>query len=160
MATTVSNKTLVYKQPPEGMIRANVDMVFEERPITLTPPPRGMVVKTLTIGFDPHMRDRMRGPDFQSYVPGYVPEEPMNTFAVAKVLKSDNEKFVDGDLVAGVMPIAEYGIIPEEVSFSFFFFFFAPVLFSFSFSFSLWGIQLGPDSGIEIDELTGDLLGM
>lgn len=113
---TVPNKTLVYKQPPEGMIRADVDMVFEDRPTTLAPPPRGMVVKTLVVGFDPHMRDRMRGPTFQSYVPGYVPEEPMNTFSVARVLKSDNEKFAEGDLVAGVLPIAEYGIIPEAVS--------------------------------------------
>lgn len=116
MAST-SNKSLIYKQVPEGMIRPNVDMVFEDRPLDITaPPPKGMIVKTLVVGFDPHMRDRMKGPTFQSYVPGYVPDEPMSAFSVAKVVKSDHEKFKDGDIVAGVLPIAEYGVIPEFVS--------------------------------------------
>lgn len=113
---TVPCKTLVYKRVPEGDIRPDVDMVVEERPVSLTPPPGGMVVKTLVIGFDPHMRDRMRGPTFKSYVPGYEFDQPMNTFSVARVVKSDNAKFADGDLVAGVTPIAEYGVIPEQVS--------------------------------------------
>lgn len=115
----IPNKTLVFKRVPEGSIRPDVDMVIEDRPVVLTPPPRGMVVKTLVVGFDPHQRDRMRGPTFQSYVPGYVFDEPMNTFAVAKVLKSDHERFQDGDIVAGLLPIAEYGVIPEQVSSAF-----------------------------------------
>lgn len=115
MMATVPSKTLVYKRVPEGDIRPDVDMVMEDRPVSLTPPPRGMVVKTLIVGFDPHMRDRMRGPTFQSYVPGYEFDQPLNTFGVARVVKSDNDKFADGDLVSGVMPIAEYGVIPEQV---------------------------------------------
>lgn len=59
----------------------------------------------------------MKGPTFVSYVPGYIPDEPMNTFAVAKVLESDHPRYQKGDLVAGVLPIAEYGVIPEMVSF-------------------------------------------
>lgn len=117
MATdTVTSKTLVYKQVPEGAMKPNVDMILEDREVSLTPPPRGMVVKTYTIGFDPHMRDRMKGPTFESYVPGYIPNEPMNTFAVARVLKSDHPRFQDGDLISGVLPIAEYGVIPDWVS--------------------------------------------
>lgn len=109
-------KTLIYKQPPVGMIKPDVDMVFEDREIDLiTPPPRGMIVKTLVVGFDPHQRDRMRGPTFESYVPGYVPDEAMNTFAVAKVLKSDHPRYQEGDLITGVLPIAEYGVVPEMV---------------------------------------------
>lgn len=113
---TVNSKTLFFKKVPEGMIKPNVDMVLQDQTVPLTPPPKGMIVKTLVIGFDPHMRDRMRGPEVKSYVPGYVPNEPMNTFGVAKVIKSDHERFADGDLVAGVMPIGEYGVIPKEVS--------------------------------------------
>lgn len=113
----VSNKSLIFKQVPEGLIRPNVDMVFEDRPLDITtPPPKGMIVKTLRVGFDPHMRDRMKGPTFQSYVPGYVPDEPLSAFSVAKVLKSDHERFQDGDIIAGVLPIAEYSAIPEFVS--------------------------------------------
>lgn len=112
----ITSKTLVYKQVPVGAMKPNVDMKLEDREVSLTPPPRGMVVKTYTIGFDPHMRDRMKGPDFQSYVPGYIPDEPMNTFAVARVLKSDHPRFQDGDLVTGVLPLAEYGVVPDWVS--------------------------------------------
>lgn len=114
---TVPSKALVYKRVPEGDIRPDVDMIIEERPVSLAaPPPGGMIVKTLVVGFDPHMRDRMRGPTFQSYVPGYEFDQPMNTFAVSRVVKSDSGKFAEGDLVAGVMPIAEYGVVPEQVS--------------------------------------------
>lgn len=112
----VSNKTLMFKSIPEGMIKPNVDMALEDQPLELTPPPQGLVVKMLVLGFDPHMRDRMKGPTFQSYVPGYNPGEPVSGFSVAQVIKSDNEKFKDGELIAGVLPFAEYAIVPVEVS--------------------------------------------
>ncbi|ROV89765.1 hypothetical protein VSDG_08599 [Cytospora chrysosperma] len=110
----ISNKSLIYKKVPEGMIRPGVDMIFEDRPLDITaPPPKGLIVKTLMVGFDPHMRDRMKGPTFKSYIPGYIPDEPMNTLAIGRVIKSDNEKFKEGELITGVLPIAEYGVIPE-----------------------------------------------
>jgi NADPH-dependent curcumin reductase CurA len=114
----ISNKSLIYKKVPEGMIRPGVDMIFEDRPLDLTaPPPKGLIVKTLMVGFDPHMRDRMKGPTFKSYIPGYIPDDPMNTLAIGRVIKSDNEKFKEGELITGVLPIAEYGVIPEWVSY-------------------------------------------
>lgn len=114
----VSNKSLIYKSVPEGMIKANVNMALEDKPLELTPPPQGLVVKTLVLGFDPHMRDRMKGPTFESYVPGYVPEEPIAGFSVAQVVKSDNEKFKEGEIISGVLPFAEYAVVPVEVSLS------------------------------------------
>lgn len=112
----VSNKSLIFKNIPQGMIKPNVDMALEDKPLELTPPPKGLVVKTLVLGFDPHMRDRMKGPTFESYVPGYVPEEPIQGFSVALVVKSDNDKFKEGEIIAGVLPFAEYSIVPVEVS--------------------------------------------
>lgn len=112
----VSNKSLIFKNIPQGMIKPNVDMALEDKPLELTPPPKGIVVKTLVLGFDPHMRDRMKGPTFESYVPGYVPEEPIQGFSVAQVVKSDNDKFKEGEIIAGVLPFAEYSIVPVEVS--------------------------------------------
>lgn len=112
----VSNKSLIFKSIPQGMMKANVDMALEDKPLELTPPPQGLVVKTLVLGFDPHMRDRMKGPTFESYVPGYVPEEPITGFSVAQVVKSDNDKFKEGEIIAGVLPFAEYSIVPVEVS--------------------------------------------
>lgn len=112
----VSNKSLIFKKIPEGMITKDVDMALEDKPLELTPPPKGIVAKTLVLGFDPHMRDRMKGPTFESYVPGYVEEQPIQGFTVAQVVKSDNEDYPVGQLLAGVLPYCEYNVVPIEVS--------------------------------------------
>ncbi|KAG8163023.1 hypothetical protein KVR01_007501 [Diaporthe batatas] len=110
----VSNKSLIFKRIPEGMITKDVDMALEDKPLELTPPPKGIVAKTLVLGFDPHMRDRMKGPTFESYVPGYVEEQPIQGFTVAQVVKSDNEDYPEGQLLAGVLPFCEYNVVPIE----------------------------------------------
>lgn len=112
---TVSNKSLIFREIPTREMEVGVHMCFEDRPMSLTPPPKGITIKTLNIGFDPHQRDRMRGPDFQGYVPGYVLGETMSGFTVAKVVESDNEEYKVGDIVSGVLPLAEYGVVPVEV---------------------------------------------
>lgn len=112
---TVQNKSWVYKQIPEGLPKLGLDTVFEDRPISLTPPPGGVIVKILVAGLDPHQRDRMRGPDFQSYVPGYNFNETITNFAISRVIKSDNPDFKEGDLMQGLLPVAEYGVIPKEL---------------------------------------------
>ncbi|KAH6657920.1 hypothetical protein BKA67DRAFT_533102 [Truncatella angustata] len=114
MTDTVISKSWVFKQIPTELPELGVHTVFEDRPVSLTPPPGGVVVKVLAAGLDPHQRDRMRGPSFQSYVPGYVPDETITNFAIGKVVKSDNPKFQDGDLIQGLLPVAEYGVIPQE----------------------------------------------
>ncbi|ROW11960.1 hypothetical protein VPNG_05231 [Cytospora leucostoma] len=114
MAPAIANKSLIFKSVPVGEIRENVDLVFEDRPVDITTaPPKGLIVKTLINGFDPHMRDRMRGPTFQSYMPGYEFNEPITAFSVAKVLVSDHERYQAGDIIAGLLPVSEYGVIPE-----------------------------------------------
>lgn len=115
MADTVPNKSWVFKQIPAGMPKHGQDFDYEDRPISLTPPPGGVTVKILSCGFDPHQRDRMRGPDFKSYVPSYTPGETLNNFAIAKVVHSDCPEYEEGDYIQGVMPIAEYGVIPAEL---------------------------------------------
>lgn len=114
MAETVHNKSWVFKQIPDELPELGVHTVFEDRPVSLTPPPGGVVVKLLAAGLDPHQRDRMRGPDFQSYVPGYEIDETITNFSIGRVVKSDNPKFADGDLIQGLMPVAEYGVLVKE----------------------------------------------
>lgn len=110
----VSNKSLIFKRIPEGLIKKDVDMALEDKPLELTPPPKGIVAKTLLLGFDPHMRDRMKGPTFESYIPGYVQEKPIQSFMVAQVIKSDNEDYPEGQLLAGLLPFCEYNVVPVE----------------------------------------------
>ncbi|KAI1845928.1 hypothetical protein JX265_011176 [Neoarthrinium moseri] len=115
MAELVPNKTWVFKEIPTELPQLGVHTAIEDRPLSLVPPPGGVTVKLLEVGFDPHQRDRMRGPTFQSYVPGYELDQPITNFAVAKVVRSENEGFKEGELMQGMMPIAEYGIIPKEL---------------------------------------------
>ncbi|KAI8713676.1 PKS-ER domain-containing protein [Fusarium sp. LHS14.1] len=115
MTEVVQNKTWVFKQPPTGLPQPGINTVFEDRPLKLVPPPRGLVIKLLTSGLDPHQRDRMRGSGNVDYVPGYENGEPITNFSIAKVIRSDNEAFEEGCLIAGSLPIAEYGIIPKEL---------------------------------------------
>lgn len=57
----------------------------------------------------------MKGPTFQSYVPGYEFDEPITNFAVARVIQSDNSGFMGGDLVQGIMPFSQYRVITKEI---------------------------------------------
>ncbi|KAK9416343.1 hypothetical protein SUNI508_01760 [Seiridium unicorne] len=115
MAETVHNNSWVFKKIPTELPELGVHTTFEDRPVSLTPPPGGVVVKLLVAGLDPHQRDRMRGPDFESYVPGYHLDETITNFAISKVVKSDNPDYKEGDLMQGLLPVAEYGVIPKEL---------------------------------------------
>jgi hypothetical protein len=49
------------------------------------------------------------------YVPGYVNDEIITNFSIAKVIRSANDDFEEGSLIAGILPIAEYGLVPKEL---------------------------------------------
>ncbi|KAH8738435.1 hypothetical protein BGZ61DRAFT_471765 [Ilyonectria robusta] len=115
MTELVPNKTWVFKKPPTELPRPGINTIIEDHPLKLVPPPGGLVIKLLIAGLDPHQRDRMRGPGLADYVPGYENNEPITNFSIAKVIRSDNEAFEDGSLIAGSLPIAEYGLIPKEL---------------------------------------------
>ncbi|CAG8177559.1 unnamed protein product [Penicillium olsonii] len=115
MTEQVNNKTWVFKCPPTGLPEPGINTTIEQRPLELVPTPGGLVIKLLTAGLDPHQRDRMRGPGLVDYVPGYVNDEPITNFSIAKVIRSDNDTFEEGSLIAGSLPIAEYGLVPKEL---------------------------------------------
>ena len=115
MTETVPNKTWVFQQAPTGLLEPGVNTKIEDRPLELVPPPRGLVIKLLVAGLDPHQRDRMRGPGLVDYVPGYEPNEVITNFSIGKVIRSENDAYEEGSLIAGSLPISEYGIIPVEL---------------------------------------------
>lgn len=108
-----ANKTWVFKKPPSGLPEEGVNTAIEDRPLQLISPPGGLIVKLLTVGLDPHQRDRMRGAGHVSYVPGYDVNEPITNFAIGKVIRSDAEGFENDSLIAGMLPIAQYGVVTK-----------------------------------------------
>ena len=114
----VQNKGLVYKSHPSGWPVPGEHFAVETRSFDLdAPPPKdGLIVKNFYISFDPYLRGRMRDPSVQYYSTAFQLGRPLNNFGIAKVLKSDNAEFKEGDVVLGYFSIEEYSSITGEIA--------------------------------------------
>ncbi|KAL6230962.1 hypothetical protein BDW75DRAFT_248252 [Aspergillus navahoensis] len=109
------NRALIFKKVPQGLPVPGEDLAIEpvaEAAID-TVPEHGIHVKTLFASFDPYMRGRMRPVEQKSYAPAYHLNAPIDSFAIGKVLKSNNSTYQDGQLIIGELPIQEYNILDE-----------------------------------------------
>ncbi|KAI9730394.1 MAG: hypothetical protein M1834_005904 [Cirrosporium novae-zelandiae] len=113
----VQNKTLNFKKVPVGYPVPGQDLAIEtsEFDVNQAPPQGGITVKIYYVSFDPYQRGRMRPAEVKSYSPPYELNGPINNSAVAKVLKSDSNKFKEGDLIICMLPTAEYASVPQQL---------------------------------------------
>lgn len=58
----------------------------------------------------------MRKPEVKSYSPPFELGKPITNSAVSKVLKSNNSKFKEGDVITGMIPTEEYSILDAEIT--------------------------------------------
>eukprot|EP00595_Chromulina_sp_UTEXLB2642_P000138 CAMPEP_0196762350 /NCGR_PEP_ID=MMETSP1095-20130614/1761_1 /TAXON_ID=96789 ORGANISM="Chromulina nebulosa, Strain UTEXLB2642" /NCGR_SAMPLE_ID=MMETSP1095 /ASSEMBLY_ACC=CAM_ASM_000446 /LENGTH=293 /DNA_ID=CAMNT_0042113017 /DNA_START=34 /DNA_END=912 /DNA_ORIENTATION=- len=72
-------------------------------------PNGGILLQVLVASSDPYLRGRMRPEG--DFVEGKV----IKTFVSGKVLHSNNENWVSGDLLGGSLPLSSYQIIPPEL---------------------------------------------
>ena len=112
----VQNRALIFKSVPDGTPVAGKDLVIEVSPFDVDqdPPSGGMTLKTYYVSFDPYLRGHMRPAENKSYVPAFTIGKPIANSSVAKVLKSDTSKLQSGDVVLGLLPVAEYSIIGPD----------------------------------------------
>jgi NADPH-dependent curcumin reductase CurA len=112
----MTNKTLIFKKIPTGFPVPGEHLVVEDRPFDLdaAPPADGVVVKILAASFDPFLRGKMRDPSVKSYTPPFQVGAPIVDDAVAKVLKSADGEYAEGDLVIASLPIAEYAVASKS----------------------------------------------
>lgn len=110
----VQNKGVIFKQVPNGWPVAGKDLVVEVRDFDLNAPAPagGITTKNLYSSFDPYMRGRMRDASKKSYSPPFQLDAPINSSAVARVLKSDHADFKEGDVITGMVSMEEYSAIP------------------------------------------------
>ena len=94
------------------------DLTIEDRGFDLDaePPQGGITTKNYYVSFDPYQRGRMRSPEVSSYSPAFELGKPITNSAVSQVLKSDNSKFKEGDVVTGTLPTEEYSSISGEIA--------------------------------------------
>ncbi|KAL8693499.1 MAG: hypothetical protein Q9218_001688 [Villophora microphyllina] len=114
----VQNKALIFKKVPSGWPVEGQDLVIEDRGFDLDaqPPQDGLTTQNYHVSFDPYQRGRMRAPEKKSYSPPFELGKPITNSAVAKVLKSANSKFKEGDLITGMLPTEEYSVVSGEIA--------------------------------------------
>ena len=114
----VQNKGLIFKSIPTDWPVEGKDLTIEDRGFDLDtePPKHGITTKNYYLSFDPYQRGRMRAPQVNSYAPPFELGKPITNAAVSKVLKSNNSKFKQGDIVTGTLPTEEYSTISGEVA--------------------------------------------
>lgn len=114
----VQNKGLIFKQVPRGWPVPGQDLAIETREFDLNtePPPDGITTQNFHVSFDPYQRGRMRAPEDKHYFSAFQLDQPITNSVVARVLKSANSKFQEGDLVVGMIGTEEYSIISAETA--------------------------------------------
>ncbi|WP_299247915.1 NADP-dependent oxidoreductase [uncultured Lacinutrix sp.] len=93
-------KTILLNNRPVGKPTvSNFEFVTEEKELSIS---EGEILLEATyVSVDPYLRGRMS--DAKSYVPPFQLNEPVQSGVVAKVVASKNEKFAEGDHVAGML---------------------------------------------------------
>jgi NADPH-dependent curcumin reductase CurA len=112
----VQNRALIYKAVPNGWPVAGQDLAIEasDFDISQAPPKNGITTKNYYAAFDPSQRGRMRDPKIWSYAPAMTVGKPVDSVSViAKVLKSDNKEFAEGEIVMLPGGTEEYSVFPE-----------------------------------------------
>ena len=114
----VQNKGLIFKKVPSGWPKEGEDLAVESRDFDLetAPPENGITTKNYHVSFDPYQRGRMRPAEAKSYSAPFELGQPITNSAVSKVLKSNNSKFKEGDLILSFTGTEEYSVIPGEVA--------------------------------------------
>ncbi|XP_006350133.1 2-alkenal reductase (NADP(+)-dependent)-like [Solanum tuberosum] len=112
----MNNKQIILKHYVEGYPKES-DMEFKNNNIKLNVPEGSNVVvlKNLYLSCDPYMRSRMSKLE-GSYVQSFTPGSPITGCGVAKVLKSGDSNFQEGDLVWGMTGWEEYSIVTATQS--------------------------------------------
>lgn len=100
-------------RPVPGQDLAVEDQGFD---LATEPPEDGVTTKNFYASFDPYQRGRMAAPEQKSYFPPFELGKPITNSVIAKVLKSANSKFKEGDLVIGMIPFAEYSVVSAEIT--------------------------------------------
>ncbi|RPA78127.1 NAD(P)-binding protein [Ascobolus immersus RN42] len=117
----VQNKSLIFKEIPEGFPEPGKHLVLEDRPIDIENPDlgeEGILIKIHYVSFDPYQRGRMRDAKIQSYSPAFPLNEPITNNTISKVIKSNSPRFKEGDVVTGMANTAEYQIISGKEALS------------------------------------------
>lgn len=106
----MANKALVFKKIPQGYPTPGEHITVENAAYDANAPApdNGVVLQSLYTSYDPYMRGRMRPAEIKSYAPPFFLNQPLNSRSLAKVVRSNNANYKEGDLVVGFIAIQQY----------------------------------------------------
>ncbi|KIX07583.1 uncharacterized protein Z518_02236 [Rhinocladiella mackenziei CBS 650.93] len=77
-------------------------------------PEDSLILETLYVSFDPYLRGQLRDLNVKSYLPAIPLNTPIVAGALSKVLKSNLEGFVEGDIVFLHVPVQQYNVFSQK----------------------------------------------
>ncbi|KAJ2996997.1 hypothetical protein NUW58_g792 [Xylaria curta] len=113
------NQTLIYKAYTAGTPIPGETLLIESRPFNTEaePPLGGITVKNLYLSFDPYQRNQLRLPTNPgTYSRPWVEGSPAEVLGISSVIKSDNPRFKQNDLVIGFVAAGEYSAVSEALA--------------------------------------------
>ncbi|PON55414.1 Alcohol dehydrogenase superfamily, zinc-type [Parasponia andersonii] len=113
----VENRQVIFRDYIET-IPKETDMVLKVSQIEIeieieVNPPKGsgqILLRNLYLSCDPYMRGRMRN-FHASYIPPFVPGQPLTGYGVSQVVNSDSPDFKPGDYVTGITGWEQYSLV-------------------------------------------------
>jgi NADPH-dependent curcumin reductase CurA len=110
MAIMKTNQKIILKSRPSGqVVKENFELIEE----ALKEPGKGeILVKSNYISVDPYMRNRMNS--FKSYVAPYEVGQVIEGDATGCVIRSNSDRFREGDIVQGSWGWQENAIVKEN----------------------------------------------
>lgn len=114
-----SNKAFIFKKVPEGWPVPGEHVAIETAPYdaSVAAPKDGIVVQALYASLDPYMRGRMRNLGVKTYNEPFQLNKPIDTWTLAKVVRSDTPKFPEGEVLYGFLPMQEYiALEPDQLA--------------------------------------------
>ncbi|KAJ5161918.1 hypothetical protein N7492_007310 [Penicillium capsulatum] len=106
----MSNKALIFSEIPQGYPVPGQHLTIEAAPYdaNVAAPDNGVVLQSLYTSYDPYMRGRMRSAEIKSYAPAFQLNKPVESASIAKVIRSNNPSYKEGDLIIGHVAVQEY----------------------------------------------------
>ncbi|TFK65471.1 alcohol dehydrogenase [Pluteus cervinus] len=106
----VTNARVIFSKVPEGIPQPGTTTCDTSETIDIenVPLQGGFLVKTLVVSIDPYLRNLMVAPGTKSLLPTYTLGQPLMSYGVGVVVRSDCRDMKAGDHVYGTLPHQQY----------------------------------------------------
>jgi len=109
----VTNGRVLFNEVPTGFPEPGKTTVYDttqKLDLESVPLNGGFIIKTLALSIDPYLRGKMRDPSKKSYAPAFTIGEPIDSYGIGVVVRSEHNDVSVGDHLYGYFTHEEYNI--------------------------------------------------